>query len=207
MERDCVRHGGDSFEDCREGVRDLLDSAMRMMVVSDVPLGTLLSGGLDSSLVSVMATKHIGGRLRTFSMGYDRSRTLRSDDTDAHYAGLVAAAYDTDHTELVFQPAFHQALRWTWWAEGPTTFRFKLPIARGGHRLRVAFLAGDGPATLFRATVARAGTGGVLDAAPAQLSFGGERERALAAHERAVSDPIRARSLHHVRCRSCHRRR
>jgi asparagine synthase (glutamine-hydrolysing) len=121
MERDGVRHAGDSFEECREGVRDLLDSAIQMQVVSDVPFGTLLSGGLDSSLVTAMAAKHVAGRLKTFSMGYDKNRTLRPEGTDAHYAGLVATAYDTDHTEFVFQPQdyFDVMKRVTWHVEKP----------------------------------------------------------------------------------------
>ena len=116
-----ARYNGDSFEDCREEVRDLLDSSTRMRVVSDVPFGTLLSGGLDSSLVSAMATKHVNGRLKTFSMDYDKNRKLRCDGTDTHYAGLVAAALDTEHTEIEFQSQdyFDVMERVTWHVEKP----------------------------------------------------------------------------------------
>jgi asparagine synthase (glutamine-hydrolysing) len=153
MEYEGVRHRDGSFEDCREAVRGLLDSAIRMEVVSDVPLGTLLSGGLDSSLVSAMATRHIGGRLKTFSMGYDKSRTLRADDTDAYYAGLVAAAYDTDHTELLFQPRDYSDVmkRVTWHVEKPVelTSPSLFLLYRGVKPKATVVMSGEGADELF----------------------------------------------------------
>ncbi|MGC2780937.1 MAG: asparagine synthase (glutamine-hydrolyzing) [Bradyrhizobium sp.] len=120
IERDSIKHG-DSFEECSDRVRHLLNSAVRMEMASDVPLGTLLSGGLDSSLVSAFAAKHAPGRLKTFSMDYDQNEKMRRDRSDTHYANLVAAAYDTDHTELVFRPdEYFDAMRKaTWHVEKP----------------------------------------------------------------------------------------
>ncbi len=116
-----VEHRDSSFEDCRDGVRELLESSTQLRVVSDVPFGTLLSGGLDSSLVSAVAAKHVSGRLKTFSMGYDKNRGLRREATDVHYASLVAAAYGTDHTELLFRPHdyFEVMKKVTWHVEKP----------------------------------------------------------------------------------------
>jgi asparagine synthase (glutamine-hydrolysing) len=121
MARAALRHAGTSLEESRDAVRGLLDSAVAAQVVSDVPLGTLLSGGLDSSVVSALAAGHVGGRLKTFAMGYDHGATLRPDDIDGCYAKLVARAYHTDHTEFVFQPAdYRDAMsRATWHVEKP----------------------------------------------------------------------------------------
>ena len=153
LERDALRHDGGSFADCREGVRALLDSAVRMMTVSDVPLGTLLSGGLDSSLVSALATRHVGGRLKTFSMGYDRSSTVRLDDTDAHYAGLVANAYGTEHTELLFQPEDYSEVmrRVTWHVEKPVdlTSPSLYLLYRGVKPKATVVMSGEGADELF----------------------------------------------------------
>jgi asparagine synthase (glutamine-hydrolysing) len=153
IERNSIAHRGDSFDDCCEGVRGLLDSAVKMEMVSDVPLGTLLSGGLDSSLVSALATKHVGGRLRTFSMGYDRSRTLRADDTDPHYAGLVATAYQTDHTELMFQPEdYFDVMRTvTWHVEKPVelTSPSLFLLYRGVKPKATVVMSGEGADELF----------------------------------------------------------
>lgn len=52
-------------------VRDLLDDAVRLRMISDVPIGVLLSGGLDSSAVTYFANKHSSGPLHTFSIGFD----------------------------------------------------------------------------------------------------------------------------------------
>jgi asparagine synthase (glutamine-hydrolysing) len=152
LEHDGVPHNGESFEDCRDEVRRLLDSAVEMQMVSDVPLGTLLSGGLDSSLVSALAAKHFGGRLKTFSMGYHKS-TLRPDDTDPYYAGLVAAAYGTDHTELLFQPEeyFDVMKTVTWHVEKPVelTSPSLYLLYRGVKPKATVVMSGEGADELF----------------------------------------------------------
>ncbi|HZA52007.1 MAG TPA: GDSL-type esterase/lipase family protein [Myxococcaceae bacterium] len=92
---------------------------------------------------------------------------------------------------LVFQPAFHQALRWADYTAGRVTFRYKVPIGRSGSRIRVAFRAGDCALELHRATVARGGeVGGKLGSAPVTLTFGGADGVTVRAWERVVSDPV-----------------
>ena len=72
-----------------------LDEAVQRRLVADVPVGTFLSGGIDSSLVSVLAARHLGaGRLKTFSIGFDET----SFDESAH-ARRVAATIGSDHVE------------------------------------------------------------------------------------------------------------
>lgn len=152
-ERDAFHHKGDSFEDCRDRVRGLLDAAIRMEMVSDVPLGTLLSGGLDSSLVSAMATKHVPGRLKTFSMDYDRNKGVQREGTDPEYACLVAAACHTDHTELVFQPRdyFDAMRRATWHVEKPVdlTSPSLFLLYRGVKPEATVVMSGEGADELF----------------------------------------------------------
>jgi asparagine synthase (glutamine-hydrolysing) len=85
--------------DAREAVeklRDVLDLAVRQHLVSDVPLGVFLSGGIDSSAVAALATRHAGGRLKTFSIGFEDP----SFDESRH-ARRVAQALGTDHHEEV----------------------------------------------------------------------------------------------------------
>jgi asparagine synthase (glutamine-hydrolysing) len=153
MESNSAQHHGDSFTDCQEGVRELLDSAINMMAVSDVPLGTLLSGGLDSSLVSAMATKHINGQLKTFSLGYDKNKALRRDNTDSHYADLVATAYHTDHTEFLFQPEeyFDVMKKVTWHVEKPVelTSPSLFLLYRGVKPTVTVVMSGEGADELF----------------------------------------------------------
>jgi len=90
----------------------------------------------------------------------------------------------------VFEPAFHQALRWSVSTSTRTTYRTRIPVGRGGGRLRVSFKAGDGSLALHAATVALAGTQGQLASAPIALTFGGAPSVTLASRARVTSDPI-----------------
>jgi len=75
-------------------LRDLLDEAVRSRLVSDVPLGVFLSGGVDSSAVAAIAARH--GALDTFTIGFEES----SFDERA-YARVVADHIGSTHHELV----------------------------------------------------------------------------------------------------------
>jgi lysophospholipase L1-like esterase len=101
---------------------------------------------------------------------------------------LVPAA--RAQTANVFEPAFHQALRWSVSTATRTTYRTTIPVGRGGGRLRVSFKAGDGSLVLHAATVALAGTQGQLASAPIALAFGGSPSATLATRARITSDPI-----------------
>ena len=72
---------------------------MRAHLVSDVPVGVLLSGGVDSCMLAALAAEETSGPLRTFSIGFEE----RSFDELAD-ARLVAERYGTTHRELVLRP-------------------------------------------------------------------------------------------------------
>lgn len=77
-------------------VGSLLDRAVRDHLVSDVPVGVLLSGGIDSSAITAFASKHHPGRLRTFSAGFASDEGVN----ELPAARAVAEHFDTDHHEL-----------------------------------------------------------------------------------------------------------
>ena len=72
-----------------------LDEAVRMEMVSDVPFGAFLSGGLDSSTIVALMTRH-NSRVKTFSVGFGEGGY-----SELEYAGTVARHFRTDHHELV----------------------------------------------------------------------------------------------------------
>lgn len=90
----------------------------------------------------------------------------------------------------VFQPGFHQALRLNVQTGALATFRMLIPVGRTGGRLRVVFLAGDGPLRLARANVARADRNGELAGAAKWLTFDSAPSTAATARQRVKSDPL-----------------
>lgn len=83
-----------TFEKASEQLRELLADAVKMRLVSDVPLGILLSGGVDSSTVAAFAAQNATEKVKTFSIGFEED----SFD-ESKYARLVAKHLDTEHYE------------------------------------------------------------------------------------------------------------
>lgn len=82
-----------SYTDAQEKLTVLLERSVKNRLISDVPLGVFLSGGIDSSVITALASKYVD-KLKTFSIGYKDEPYF--DET--HYAEKVAAKYKTDHT-------------------------------------------------------------------------------------------------------------
>src|SRR5205807_10423656 len=82
-----------------EELLDRLRDSVRAHLVSDVPVGVLLSGGIDSSALTALAAEQSSAAVSTFSIGFEES----SFDELAQ-ARLVAGRYGTDHHELVLRP-------------------------------------------------------------------------------------------------------
>jgi asparagine synthase (glutamine-hydrolysing) len=81
-------------DEARERLRELLDSACAYRLVSDVPVGVFLSGGIDSSLVTAVIAKRLGADTRTFTVGFEEAPYDESG-----WAAKVARHLGTRHTE------------------------------------------------------------------------------------------------------------
>jgi asparagine synthase (glutamine-hydrolysing) len=88
-----------SFDEAKEQLLELLQEATKIRLLSDVPLGCFLSGGIDSSTIVAIMSRFSTDKVKTFSVGFpDRS----FDET--RYARTVAEYYHTDHHEFVVEP-------------------------------------------------------------------------------------------------------
>jgi len=86
-----------TWEDDQEQLLELLRDAVRARLISDVPLGVMLSGGLDSSLITALMAEASTGPVETFAVGF-------SEDGDSNELGdarLVASALGTNHHEVL----------------------------------------------------------------------------------------------------------
>ena len=120
-----------------------LEEAVRLRLISDVPVGALLSGGLDSSAVVALIRRVTSGPIRTFSIGFDRP-----DYDETRYARAVAQHLGTEHHELVVKPdAVAGVPRLVWHYNEPFADSSALPslalceMARG---FVTVALSGDG---------------------------------------------------------------
>ena len=84
------------FGDVENNVYKKLESAVKSHLISDVPVGVFLSGGIDSSAITALASKHYNGTLKTFSVGFDFDQGVN----ELPNARKVANLFNTDHQEL-----------------------------------------------------------------------------------------------------------
>ena len=130
-------------------LRDLLSDAVRMRLVSDVPLGILLSGGIDSSTVAAFATHHATERVKTFSIGFEED----SFD-ESKYARQVAKHLNTEHYEDKLSAATAGDLisEIGEWLDEPMSDGSLIPtflLARFVRKYVTVALGGDGGDELF----------------------------------------------------------
>jgi len=86
-------------EEAAEGLLDVLTEAVRLRMVADVPVGGLLSGGIDSSVIVALMSRLSDQAVKTFSIGFDEQQF-----DELGYARLLAERYATEHHEFVVRP-------------------------------------------------------------------------------------------------------
>jgi asparagine synthase (glutamine-hydrolysing) len=98
-------------------VRDKLLESVRLRLVSDVPLGAFLSGGIDSSSIVAAMARLTDRPVKTYSIGYGNADKYYNE---LPYAGMVARAFGTDHHEIIVKPQVSELLpRLIWHLDEP----------------------------------------------------------------------------------------
>jgi asparagine synthase (glutamine-hydrolysing) len=107
------------------GFREQLDRAVRLRMVSDVPFGAFLSGGIDSSSVVALMTRHSGLPIKTFSVGFAESAY-----SELRFANQVAKRYRTEHRELQISATqiVDHLPTLAWFRDAPVTEASDVPI-------------------------------------------------------------------------------
>ncbi|MEJ7623693.1 MAG: asparagine synthase (glutamine-hydrolyzing) [Pyrinomonadaceae bacterium] len=138
-----------SLNNAAKELRELLSDAVRMRLVADVPLGILLSGGVDSSTVAAFAVQHAAEKVKTFSIGFEED----SFD-ESKYARQVAQHLGTEHYEatLSVETAADLISDIGSWLDEPLSDGSLIPtymLARFVRRHVTVALGGDGGDELF----------------------------------------------------------
>jgi asparagine synthase (glutamine-hydrolysing) len=92
--------GRGNVKDAERELESRLETAVRRQLVADVPVGIMLSGGVDSSVITALATR-VAGPPRTFTVSFRGA----GEYDEAPYARLIAKQFNTEHHELVAEPA------------------------------------------------------------------------------------------------------
>lgn len=90
---------GQSFEDAKTKTKDLLSQAIQGQMLSDVPLGAFLSGGIDSSAIVALMAEQSMSPVNTFSIVFDEE-----DFDESPYSSLIAKKFNTKHEAIKLKP-------------------------------------------------------------------------------------------------------
>ncbi len=135
-----------------ERVRAQLDASVAMQMVSDVPLGAFLSGGVDSSAVVASMAKHATGPVKTYAIGFDGDAASRYYN-ELPYARQVAEHFGSEHHEILVRPEVAELLpRLLWHLDEPisdSAFLTTYLVSEFARREVTVILSGVGGDELF----------------------------------------------------------
>jgi asparagine synthase (glutamine-hydrolysing) len=137
-----------SEEECLELLEAKLAKAVRVRLMSEVPLGALLSGGVDSSIVVALMARESSSPVKTFSIGFAEEKFNESP-----YARMVAERFGTEHHEMIVDPDIEETIAYlTSMLEEPFGDSSMLPtyyVCRMARQGVTVALSGDGGDEMF----------------------------------------------------------
>lgn len=121
----------------------LLEESVKLRMISDVPLGSFLSGGIDSSAITALMARHTD-RVKTFSIGF-----VPGEENELSWARLVADRCGAEHHEFMLgsEDFFSLLQRLVWHHDEPLTFPASIPLyllSRESRPVATVMLAGEG---------------------------------------------------------------
>jgi len=132
-----------SFSEAKEAVRAKLEESVKIRMVSDVPLGAFLSGGVDSSIIVALMSRLSPRPVKTFSIGFEEQ-----EFSELGYAAEVAKRYGCEHTEFIVRAEMADVLpKLAWHYSEPYADASALPsyyVARETRKHVTVALNGDG---------------------------------------------------------------
>jgi len=136
--------------EAREKLGEMLRECVKMRLMSDVPLGALLSGGIDSSMIVSVMSELMDAPVKTFSVGFEGAGPL----SELPYARTVSERFGTDHYEIVvgYHDLVQNLPRLVWHQDEPVTEPAAIPtymVSTLARRHVVVVLTGEGADELF----------------------------------------------------------
>lgn len=145
----CSKEKIEEYGTAKRGLKELILDSVERRMIADVPVGTFLSGGIDSSIVTAYAREVSNKRIQTFTIGFHAK-----EENEAEYAKAVAEYLGTDHTELYIsdKELFEQMRDLVYYYDEPFSDSSQIPsmlVSKLAKNDVSVILSGDGGDELF----------------------------------------------------------
>lgn len=130
-------------------LRELLESAVKYRMISDVPFGSFLSGGVDSSVITALMAKNSDAPIKTFTIGFEEEGF-----NEFEYANIMADKYNTNHKEIILsgKDYIHTMEKLIEFKDAPLSVPNEVPLYLMSKELKkyiTVVLSGEGADEIF----------------------------------------------------------